>query len=132
MGGSFKGSILAHILWIGGAIPEVSCWAQGLSRCRTARGRISSIRFCILDEVGAALDEANIGRFTAVRGRLGADWARASLALVSGGRKDRYQMLRRARQGGWAGQRLRFEARQPYPSGRPTSHGATRRPTVPT
>ena len=30
-------------------------------------GRISSIRFCILDEVGAALAEANTGRFTAVR-----------------------------------------------------------------
>jgi hypothetical protein len=52
---------------------------------------------CTLDEVGAAPDEANTGRFRAVRGRLGADWARASLALVSGGRKDRYQMLRQAK-----------------------------------
>jgi hypothetical protein len=31
-----------------------------------------------------------------VLGRLGAGWARASLALVIGDRKDRYPMLRRA------------------------------------
>ena len=63
--------------------------------------------FRILDEVDAALDEAIIGHFTASGGRQGADWDRASLALVIGDRKQR------RRGGGGGGRRLPVRPRRP-------------------
>jgi hypothetical protein len=63
----------------------------------------------------------------AALGRLRVDWTRASLALVIGDRKQRHQMLRKARREGWTGQRLRFEIQRQYPSRRRGAGGRPRR-----
>jgi hypothetical protein len=68
----------------------------------------------------------------AALGRLHVGWTRACLALVIGDRKERRQMLCKARREGWTGQGLRFEVQRLYPSGQrePTAGpSATRRPT---
>jgi hypothetical protein len=69
-------------------------------------------------------------RYLAALARLGVDWTRASLAFVIGDRKERHEMLRRARQEGWTGQQLRFEIQRQYPSRRRGAGGRPRRDPV--
>jgi hypothetical protein len=59
--------------------------------------------------------------------RLRVDWTRASLALVIRDRKERHEILRKARREGWTGQRLRFEIQRAYPSRRRGAGGRPRR-----
>ena len=112
-----------------------------LPRPRSAPGRGGGFAWRALGPCPALLQKA--ARFArpyssagdlAALGRLRVDRARASLARVIGDRKQRHQMLRRARREGWTGQRLCFEVQRLYPSGRrgSGSPGATRRPAGPT